>query len=78
MADSFLHSTTCHTKAFYPIEKFQSQVLPEKSLTENFHMHYIGVRDGKRKMEKKETININPQYFLLHNILGQPPGVYKV
>ena len=30
--------------------KILSQVVPKKSMTENFHMHYIllGMRDGKK------------------------------
>ena len=39
-----------------------SQVIPEKSLTENVHMHYIGVRDGK-KIEKEGKINISTLIF---------------
>ena len=35
-------------------------------------MHYIGVRDGKRKMEKEGNNKYKPHDFLLHNILGQP------
>ena len=32
-----------------------SQVVAEKSLTEDVHMHYIGVRDGKiENLKKKE------------------------
>ena len=40
-------------------------------------MHYIGVRDGKtEKLKKKENkLQFN---FMLHDILGQPQGVYKV
>ena len=33
-----------------------SQVVAKKSLTEDVHMHYIGVRDGKiENLKKKET-----------------------
>ena len=45
-------------------------------------MHYIGVRwkkeNGKRKMEKEGNNKYKPHDFLLHSILGQPPGVNKV
>ena len=37
---------------FVPSLIILSQVIPEKSLTENLHVHYIGMRDGK-KMKKK-------------------------
>ena len=41
-----------------------SQVIPEKSLTENVYMHNIGVRDGKkRKIEKEGKINISTLNF---------------
>ena len=54
VADSFLHSTTCHTQPFYQICNL-SQVVAMKSLTEDVHMHYIGVRDGKiENLKKKE------------------------
>ena len=44
--------------------KILSQVVPEKSLTENVHMHYIGMRDGKkRKIEKEGKINISTLNF---------------
>ena len=50
VADYLLHNTTCHTQPLY-----QSQVVAEKSLMEDLHMHYIGVRDGKtEKLKKKE------------------------
>ena len=44
--------------------KILSQAVPEKSLTENVHMHYIGMRDGKkRKIEKEGKINISTLNF---------------
>ena len=34
-----------------------SQVVVEKSLTEDVHMHYLGVRDGKiEKLKKKPKL----------------------
>ena len=65
VADSLLHSTTCHIKAYVKNFKILSQAVPEKSLTENVHMHYIGMRDGKkRKIEKEGKINISTLNFL--------------
>ena len=60
MADYLLHDTTCHTlAAFVPNLIILSQVVAEKSLTEDLQMHYIGVRDGKiEKNEKEGKINI--------------------
>ena len=57
MADSLINSTTCHVKAVYKIFKILSQAVPEKSLTENVHMHYIGMRDGKKRKIEKEGKN---------------------
>ena len=34
-----------------------SQVLAEKTLTENVQMHYIGLRDGNKKKIEKEDFN---------------------
>ena len=40
---------------FVPNLIILSQVVAEKSLTEDFHIHYIGVRDGKiENLKKKE------------------------
>ena len=33
VADSFIHSTTCHTRCLYHFFKILGQVVPEKSLT---------------------------------------------
>ena len=46
---------------------------------ENFHMHYLGVRDGKRKKIEKEG-KIKPQQlgFVYSNTLGCPRSVYKI
>ena len=35
-------------------------------MTENFPMHYIGVRDLKETLKKEECLD-----FLIHNTLGQ-------
>ena len=37
--------------------KILSQAVPEKSLTENVHMQYIGMRDGKKKKNWKRRQN---------------------
>ena len=58
------------TKLSTKFLKILSQVVPEKSLTENFNMHYIGVRDGKRKMKTEGNNKYKPHDFLLHDILG--------
>ena len=34
---------------FVPNLKILGQVVPEKSLTKKFHIHYIGVRDSKKE-----------------------------
>ena len=40
---------------FIPNLIILSQVVAEKSLTEDLHIHYIGVRDGKiENLKKKE------------------------
>ena len=45
--------------------KILSQVVPEKSLMENFPMHYIGVKDGKNiKWKKSAKIKISILIFL--------------
>ena len=42
---------------FVPNLIILSQVVAEKSLTEDLHIHYIGVRDGKiENLEKKEKM----------------------
>ena len=38
-------------------------------MTENVPMHYIGVRDGKRKMEKEGKNNHRHLNFPMHNTL---------
>ena len=46
---------------------------------ENFHMHYLGVRDGKRKkIEKECKIISQPLSFVYSNTLGCPHCVYKI
>ena len=56
------NSETWNVKRVYFI--ILSQVVFEKSLTENVHMHYIGVRDGnKRKIKKEGKINISTLVF---------------
>ena len=40
---------------FVPNFKILSQVVAEKSLTKDVHMHYIGVRDGKNENLKKKA-----------------------
>ena len=44
VADSLFRSTTCHSQTFVPILIILRQLVAEKSLTEDVHMHYIGVR----------------------------------
>ena len=59
--------------------KILSQVVPEKSLTENFPIHGIGVKEGKNKKMEKEGKNKNKHLdFLIHNKLCHPRGAYKV
>ena len=41
----------------------------------NFPTYYIGVRDGKRKMEKEGKNESQHLDFLSHNILGHYQGV---
>ena len=58
VARSLLHSTTCQKLSyptFVPNLIILNQVVSEKSLTEDLHIHYIGVRDGKiENLKKKE------------------------
>ena len=64
---------------FVPNLIILSQVVAMKSSTEDVHMHYIGVRDGKIETFEKEGKIKHQQFdFLLHNILGHPQDVYKV
>ena len=59
--------------------KILSQVVPEKSLTESFPMHCIGVKEGKKQKMEKEGKNNNKNLdFLMHNKLCHPQGAYKV
>ena len=51
VADSLLHSSTCHTQ---PLNQILGQEVAKKALTENLHMRYIGVRDGKKENLKKK------------------------
>ena len=44
---------------FVPNLKILGQAVPEKSLTKNFNIHYMGVRDSKRKIKKKAKINLS-------------------
>ena len=54
VAGSLLHSTTSYL-TFVPNLIIISQVVAEKSLTEDLHIHYIGVSDGKiENLNKKE------------------------
>ena len=49
---------------FVPNLIILSQVVAMKSSTEDVHMHYIGVRDGKiEKFEKEGKINISNLIF---------------
>ena len=42
-----------------------------------FHMHYLGVRDGKRKKEEDKIISQHLS-FVYSNTLGCPHCVYKI
>ena len=52
-------------------------IVPEKYFTKQIPMYYIGVRDGKRKMEKEDKKSQHLG-FLSHNILGHSQDVYKI
>ena len=44
-----------------------SQVVAEKSLMEDFHMHYkIGVRDGRKEKENKINISILILFYIIY------------
>ena len=50
---------------FVPNFKILGQVVAEKSLTENFPIHCIGVKEGKnKKLKKKAKIKISILIFL--------------
>ena len=50
---------------FVPNFKILGQVIPEKTLTENFPLHCIGVKEGKnKKWKKKAKIKIRILIFL--------------
>ena len=48
---------------FVPNFKILGQVVPEKSLTKNFNIHNIGVRDRKKKNRKRRQEIISAPWF---------------
>ena len=77
MADSFINSTTFISDV---CTKFQNPRSSRREIfDENFHIHYIGVRDRKRKIEKKAKINLSTLVlFSVLSTLGHPHHVYKI
>ena len=63
---------------FVPNFKILGQVVPEKSLTKNFNIHNIGVRDRKRKIEKEGRNKSQHLGFAFGNTFGCPHRVYKI
>ena len=55
---SLKHGTTYHYQALHQISKSYVKKI-QKICDRNFPMHYIRVRDGKRKIEKKGKTNYN-------------------
>ena len=78
VADSLLYSTSCHTPTFVPNLIILSQVVAEESLTEDVHLLFTEMRDVKIENLKARQIKHQQFDFLLHNILCQPQGVYRV
>ena len=67
---------------FVPNFKILGQVFSGEIFDENFHMHFLRVRDGKRKKEEKieREGKIKSQHlsFVNSNTLGCPHCVYKI
>ena len=57
VADSLIHSTTCHTRFLYQFFKILVQVVPEKSLMKIFIFITLDREIEKRKDRKKTFIN---------------------
>ena len=57
---------------FVPTFKILGQVVPEKSLTKNFHINYIGVRDRKKKAIEEGKNKF--QYMYLGSVYSHTPG----
>ena len=71
VADSLLHSTTCHYQALYQNFKILGQVVPEKSLTENF------VKE-KAKWTNKGTDKQYVADYLLHSTTCHYQALYQI
>ena len=74
-----LHKTTHHYQFFLPNFRILTQVVAEKSLTENVHMHFLRVTEGKNENLKKGRQNEDKGLnFHLHNTLCLPESVHKI